>query len=292
MTPARTRGLINREAFGEEQSWPWVTASESQFRSLHLHFCRSHMFNPLSMFRNDSSVRVSPDYSKPDTPSRPIQSFHRPRNGITPSNFRPSAHDIATPEEMPLNPEFVNAIVRASFHNNFSTLQSQTCEVSTDDFQLGNDFSDPIGHVYQEDTINARTVPLAGCFDPLFDSSLTGPAPGYMIGRPKTWVQRSVGARFHTPGQKNPASAGDESSVPALVMGYPKLSPTILPGKNPHRTTFQNAISSEEFEPINAQYKTRNHVVGASSPLIPENTFYFLSEELSAASTQCSPPSP
>lgn len=249
------------------------------------------MFNPLSMFGNDSNVRVSPDYSN-SAPSRPIQSFRRPGNGITPSNFRRSAHDIATPEDMPLSPEFVNAVVRASFHNDFSTLQSQMCEVSTDDSQLGNDFSDPIGHVYQEDTINPRTVPLAGCLGPLFDSSLTGPAPRYMTGRPKTWVQRSVGAQFHTPGQKDPASAGDESSVPALVMGYPKLSQTILPGKNPHRTAFQNVISSEESEQINVQYKTRDHLVGASSPLFPENIWCFLSEELTAASTQCSPPSP
>lgn len=253
------------------------------------HFCQSHSFNPLSTFGNDSNVQVSPDYSN-SAPSRPIQSFRRPGNDITPSNFRRSAHDIAMPEDMPL--EFMHAVVRASFHNDFSTLQSQMCEVSTGDSQLGNDFSDPICHVYQEDTITPRTVPLAGCLGPLFDSSLTGPAPGYMTGRPKTWVQRSVGARFHTPGQKDPASADDESSVPALFMGCPKLSQTILPGKNPHMTAFQNVISSEESEQINAQYKTRDHLVGASSPLIPENILSFLSEELSPASTQCSPPSP
>lgn len=232
-----------------------------------------------------SNVRGSPDYFNA-APSRPIQSFRRSGNGITPSNPQSSAHDIATPEEMPLNPQFVNSVVHASFHNDFSTLQPQMCWVPTDDFRLGNDFSDPIDHVYQEDAINARTVPLAECFDP-FDSSLTRPAPGYMTVRPKTWAQRcSVGARFHTPGQKNPASAGDELSVPALVMGYPKLSPTIVPGKN------QNGMSSEEFEQINAPYKTRDHLVGASSPLIPENAWYCFSEELSAASTQCSPPSP
>lgn len=237
------------------------------------HFCQGHWFNPLSTFGNGSIVRVSPDYSN-SAPSRPIQSFRRPGNDITPSNFRRSAHDIAMPEDMP--PEFTHAVVR----------ESQMCEVLTDDSQLGNDFSDPICHVYQEDTITPQTVPLAECLSSLFDSSLTGPAPGYMTGRPKTWVQCSVGARFHTPGQKDPAGADDESSVPALFMGCPKLSQTILPGKNPHVTAFQ------ESEQINAQYKTRDHLVDASSPLIPENILSFLSEELSPASTQCTPPSP
>lgn len=249
------------------------------------------MFNPLSMFRNDSNDGLNPDYSK-SANSRPIQSFRRPGKSISPSNFRSSAHDITTPKEMSLNPDLVHTFCCASFHNDFIASQSQTCEVSTDYFQLGNDLSDPIGHVYREDTNNARTVELAECFEPLFDSSLTGTTLGYMIGRPKTWVQPSVEARFHTPGQKNPANAGDESCIPALVMGYTKLSPTILPGKNPIRTTFQNVMSSEEFEQINAQYKMRNHLVGASSPFTPENTCYFLSEELNAASIQCWPPSP
>lgn len=251
------------------------------------------MFNPLSMVGNCSNVRVSAGYYNAAPSRLVIQSSRPPGNDITPSNFCCSAHDIATPE-MPLDPQFVNIVDHSPFHNDLSTLQSQMYGASTDGVHPGNDFSDSIDCVYQKDTINPRNVPQPGFFGP-FDNSLAGSTPRFITaipGRTETWVQHSVGARFHTSGQKYPASAGDESSVPALLMGYPMLPPALLPGKDPHRITLQNVMNSEESEQINTPYKTGKHLFDASSPLLPENTWYFLSEKSPAAYTQCSPPFP
>lgn len=245
------------------------------------------------MVGNGSNVRVNADNCNTASSQTNIQAFRQPGNSMAPSNFRCGAHGIATEEEIPSNEPFVNAVGHSPFHYDFSLLQPHMCEVSTHGFQLRNDFSRPIA---QEDTINYRTVPLAGYIHP-FDNSLSGlsgSAPRYITAIPertKNSAQPSVGARFHTPSQKNPASAGDESSVPALVMGDPRLSPTVHPGNNPYRSTFQ-VVMSEEFEQLNAQYNTRKHMVGNSSPLLPGNTWCFLSDELGATSTQSSPPSP
>lgn len=240
------------------------------------------------MVGNGSNVRVSADYSN-TAPSQPtIQSFRQPGNGMTPSNFRWSAHDI-TMSEMPLNQAPLDAVSHSPFHNDFSLQQPYTGDVPTDNFQLGNNSFPPILHVCQEDIFNPRTLPYQGCFDPLLDNSLIGSAPIYTTaipGRPKHWTQPSVEALFHTSGQKNPEGASNESSVPGLIMEDPKLS---HPGNNLH---FQNVMSSEGFEQVNVPYKAMKYSVGASSPLLPENTWYISFDKSRAASTQCSPPSP
>lgn len=246
------------------------------------------------MVGNGSNVRVSPEYSNL-APSQPIiQSYHQPGNGITLSNSGCSAHDIATLDEINLSQQLVNAVGNSSFHNDVSTPQPHIFEDSTDAFEPGNNFFVPIAYPYQEDTINAQTVPRARYLDPLSENSLTGSPARHMQaipGGPKTGFQLSVGAPFQTPGQNNLASAGDESSVPPLVIEYPRYSPNPHPRNNIHGINIQHVLGSEEFEQIHAPSKTK-HLVDVPSPFLPGYTWCYPSEESRATSTQCSPPFP
>lgn len=247
------------------------------------------MLNPISMVGNGFNVRVSGNYSNAAPSQQITRSFCQPGNGITPSNCSCSPHGIAMADEIPLDQHFLNAVGHSSVHEGISTLP-QIYGISTNDFQHRNIFRDPVGIVYQADTMNEQTLPQEGYFVP-FETPPTGSAARYMPtmpGGPKTRVQRSVGARLHTPGQKNLASSGDEWSVPALIMGHPSLPPIVHPGNNLHGTNFQDVMSSEEVEQINAPYKKRKH----SSPLLPGNAWCSSFEESGTASTQCSPPSP
>lgn len=242
------------------------------------------MLNPLSMVGNGSNVRVSPEYSNA-APSPPIsRSYRQPSNGITPSNSRCSAPEIATSEEIPLSQQLVNAVGNYSFHKDPSMLQPYIY-----------DSLDPVGYPYQEDAINAQTAPQARTFDPLYKDSLTGSPANYMQaipGGPKTRIPLSVEARFQTLVQNNPASAGEESSVPPLIMGYPSFSPTFHPENNLHGIGIQHVLGSEDFEQIYTPNKARKHLVGVPSPSLPGNTWCYTSEESRATPTQCSPPSP
>lgn len=246
------------------------------------------------MVGNGSNVRVSPGYSNP-APSKPIiQSYCQPGNGITLNNSRCSAHNIATLDEISLSQQLVNVVGNSSFHNDVSTLQPHIFEDSTFGFEPGNISFEPIAYRYREDAINAQTVPQAGYLDPLSENSLTGSPARCMQAMPvgpKTRFQLSVGALFQTPGQNNQASAGDESSVPPLVIGYPRFSPNPHPRNNFHGINIQHVVSSEEFEQIHAPSKTKD-LVDVPSPCLPGCTWCYTSEESRATSTQCSPPSP
>lgn len=250
------------------------------------------MFDPLSMVGNGSNFRLSPGYSNP-APSKPIiQSYRQPGDGITLSNSRCSAHDIQTLDKIRLSQQLVNAVGSSSFHNDVSTLQPHIFEDLPFGFEPDNSF-DPIAYSYQEDAITAQTVPQARYLDP-FENSLTGSPARCMqaipVG-PKTRFQLSVGAPFQTPGQNNLASAGDESSIPPLVIGYPRLSPNPNPSNNVHGINIQHVLGSEEFEQIHAPSKTKD-LVDVPSPCIPGCTWCYTSEESRATPTQCSPPSP
>lgn len=248
------------------------------------------MLNPLSV----GNVRVSAEYSNAAPLQPTFQSYRQPGNSITPGNPRCSAHEIVTSEEISLSPQLVNAVGNSSFHHDLSTLQPHICEDSTDGFE-GNIFFDPIDYPYQEDTIHAQNLPQARYFGPLSENFLTGSPARFMQaipGRPKTRAQLSVGALFHTPGPNNLASAGDESSVPPLVMGYQMFSPNFHPGNNLHGINTPHVIGSEEFEQFYSPDKMEKHLVGVPSPFLPRNSRRYTSEESRATSTQCSPPSP
>lgn len=189
----------------------------------------------------------------------------------------------------------MNAVGNSSFSNDLSTLQPQICEDPTDGFELGNNFFDPNIYPYQQYTNNAQTVPPAGYFDSLSENSLTESPARYMQvipGEPKTGVQLSVRAPLHTPCQNDPASAGDESFVPTLVMGYPRFSPTLHPGNDLYGINIQHVINGEKLEKIHASNKTREHLIGVPSPSLLGNTWCYTSEKSQATFTQCSPPSP
>lgn len=253
------------------------------------------MLNPLSMIGNGCNVRVSAECSNAGS-SRPIShSYRQSRNGMIPSNFRCSAHEITRSEEMPLSQQPVNAVGNSSFHKDLSTLQPHICKDSTDGFELGNNFFGSIVYPYQENTITMQTASQALYFDPLSEDSLTG-SPAICTeatpGGPKTTVPLSVGAQFQTQGQNDPASAGDESFVPPLIIGYPRFSPTLYPRSNLHGINIQHVLVSEDPEQFYAPDKTRKHVIDVPSHFLPENTWCYTFEESRANPTQCWPPSP
>lgn len=248
------------------------------------------MLDPFSMVGNGFNVRVSPEYSNP-APLQPIvQSYRQPGNGVTLSNSGCSAHDIATLDEITLSQHLVNAVGNSPFHNVVSMPQPHISADPTDGFNPGNNFFDPITYPYQEGTINAQTVPQARYLD-TFENSLTGSPARHMQaipGGPETGFQLSVEAPFQTPVQNNLASAGDESSVPPLVIGYQRFSP---PRNNLHGINIQHVLDSEEIEQIHAPIKTK-HVVGVPSPFLPRYKWCYTSGESRATSTQSSPPFP
>lgn len=285
--PSKVQRINNPRGLGRE---PTNFFKNLKFRFLHVPFRWSHMSVPFSIVGHGSNVRVSLEYSNPE-PSEPIvQSYRQPGNGVTLSNSGCIAHDIATLDEITLSQHLVNAVSNSSFHNVVSMPQPHISADPTDGFDPGNYFSDPITYSYQEGSINAQTIPQASYLD-TFENSLTGSPARYMqaiAGGPKTGFQLSVEAPFQTPVQNNLASAGDESSVPPLVIEYQRFSPL---GNNLHGINIQHVLDSEEIEQIHAPIKTK-HVFSVPSHFLPRYKWCYASGESRATSTQSSPPFP
>lgn len=211
----------------------------------------------------NSYVRVSAEYPNSAPPQPLLQSYGHPGHSVTLSN----------PGCAP---------------------QPHIFEDSTDEFEAGNKFFDPIAYSYKEDTIGAQTVPQTIYLDQFSENSLTGSRTRYMQampGGPTAGSQLSVAAPFQTPGQNNLASVGDEWSVTPSVIGHRRFSPNPHPKDNLHGINIQHVLGSEEFEQLHSPSKTK-HLVGVPSPFLPGYTWRYTSEESLATPIQCWPPFP